>query len=713
MMISVKEAAARLSVSERQVQKLCREGTIKGASKISGVWLLPDDSVDIGFSSDATAGKRLSVADVAEILSVSQATVRNWIRLDKIKPDLGKNGFSEPYINGFLKDLESNHPQRLKSRRNKTHLTGKAMYKSYVDDEAAVQLVNRIFDLNLVKSERDLLVLLSGIALRSYCDLCQITCEGLGMLNGSEAASGSWSAFRVLIIDLLDGKIPSAVECERVDPVLSGEIGYNRDHDLLGFVYISLKERAARKKSGIYYTPNATVHKLIDGMELHSCLKDGCRLLDPCCGSGNFLIKLASTGFDVKQLYGCDIDATSVRLARINLFLCDTRVPIQLLQEQITVSNFLTQPPTGKFDAVLGNPPWGSELDEATLESCRLKLKTAQTKKPESYDLFIEQSLALLVDGGMLGFVVPEAILTVRSHRAVRSAVVSSCDFRFISFVGNVFDGVQCPAILLGLERGGRGSAVGCRVCLPKSQEFTVRLPRSLNEHAIELTATDEEELCLRAIEDNPGNVYLKDSAKFALGIVTGDNSKYISKEMNEGWEPVLRGSDVFRYRTRPARSYIKFCPDEFQQVAPVELYRAKRKLLYRFISNTPVFAYDDGGTLSLNSANILIPQTDELDMLFVMAVLNSSIASFYFSKRFNSVKMLRQHIEAMPIAHPSGNVQSRIIMLVKQLTEQKAEGRELYRALDDLIFQMYGLDERQRQIIMNSIGERDLVLLP
>ena len=713
MQISVKEAAERLSVSERQVQKLCSEGAITGASKISGVWLVPSESVCIGPNSDVAAVKQLSVADVAEILSVSQATVRNWIRLDKIKPDLKKNKFSEAYINDFVKDLESNQARRLKSRRNKKHLTGRALYRSYIDDDAAVRFVSEVSSLNVVESTRDLLVLLSGVALRCYCNLCDVAYGGLDMLNETESVSDSWPVFRELAIDLLDGIVPTQEECERMAPALSKKIKYSREHDLLGFVYISFKERAARKKGGIYYTPNATTHELIDSMGLRSCLKEGGRFLDPCCGSGNFLIGLASSGFDTAQLYGCDIDKTSVHLTRINLFLCDTRASIRMLRNQITVSNFLTDPPVGNFDVILGNPPWGSELDEPTLESCRRKLETALVKKPESYDLFVNQALRLLVDGGMLGFVLPEAIMNVRSHEMVRSVIVSSCDFRFVSFIGNVFDGVQCPAILLGLKKGGNGSAVGCKVRRSKSQTYTIKMPRNLSKQAIELNTTDEEELCLRAIEGNPGNEYLRGSAKFALGIVTGDNSKYIATDMGDGREPVLRGSDIFRYRARPGSSYIEFRPEEFQQVAPVNLYRAEEKLLYRFISDVPVFAYDDRKTLSLNSANILIPEIDGLDILFVMAVLNSSVASFYFSKRFNSVKMLRQHIESIPIARPPDELQKRIVLLTKQLMRQTSENRELYRALDGLIFQMYGLDDGQRHLITEVVGKKDLVLLP
>ena len=281
MLISVKEAAERLSVSERQVQKLCSEGAIVGASKISGVWLVPSESLCIEFDSSVAAVKQLSIADVAEIdLSVSQATVRNWIRLDKIKPDLGKNKFSEDYINGFVKDLESSESRRLKSRRNKKHLTGRALYRSCIEDDGAVQLVGEVSALNVVESMRDLHVFLSGVALRCYCDLCDVAYSGLDMLAETEHISGSWPVFRELVIDLLGGVAPTREECERMAPALSREIKHNRGHDLLGFVYISLRERTSRKKGGVYYTPNETVHELIDSMELNSRLIEDGRFLE-------------------------------------------------------------------------------------------------------------------------------------------------------------------------------------------------------------------------------------------------------------------------------------------------------------------------------------------------------------------------------------------------------------------------------------------------
>ena len=44
-MITVKEAAGKLGVNDSRVRQLLLEGRIKGAQKMAGVWLLPNNPV--------------------------------------------------------------------------------------------------------------------------------------------------------------------------------------------------------------------------------------------------------------------------------------------------------------------------------------------------------------------------------------------------------------------------------------------------------------------------------------------------------------------------------------------------------------------------------------------------------------------------------------------------------------------------------------------
>ena len=149
----------------------------------------------------------------------------------------------------------------------------------------------------------------------------------------------------------------------------------------------------------------------------------------------------------------------------------------------------------------------------------------------------------------------------------------------------------------------------------------------------------------MNAIDSVPDARYLACNAKFALGIVTGNNKKYIRDKKEDGFETVLKGSDIFRYSIKDINNYIQFTPNAFQQVASEKMYRAEEKLLYRFICEVPVFAYDNCQTLSLNSCNILIPQIEGMDIKYVLAVLNSRVSAFFINKKFNSVKLLRSHI--------------------------------------------------------------------
>lgn len=44
-MISVKQAEAKLNISERRIRALCQQKRIKGAELVGKSWVLPDDPV--------------------------------------------------------------------------------------------------------------------------------------------------------------------------------------------------------------------------------------------------------------------------------------------------------------------------------------------------------------------------------------------------------------------------------------------------------------------------------------------------------------------------------------------------------------------------------------------------------------------------------------------------------------------------------------------
>lgn len=720
MYISVSDAATKFNISRRRVQLLCEQGRISGANMIDGVWLIPETAtkpadrrrkhLDENQMSFFNMQKdAFTIDDICKTLSISKATAKNWIRLGKIVPDMNGQLFSPEYIEKFVANLKSSNNTKLKRRRNKKNATGKVLYKDYVHTASNQKLVADLLELGIVEDERDLLIVLANFAVQLYyqCHKTQYFDNNVLLSFLSQEHTGE---FHILIKDLIGNHTIDSALIDKLQPALTKEILFVKGEDSLGFVYISLQDIGQRKSSGAYYTPEKVVNELIDRLYENDPNLKAKTICDPCCGTGNFLLSLGVKGIDYSNLYGQDIDPISVFLSRINIALMAPEISALDIRSRIIIGNTYFETFTQKFDIIVGNPPWGSDFSEADALQCRRVFKTAIGKSIESYDLFVEKALSMLKHKGVLAFVLPEAILSVAAHDTVRRLIIDSCSFRFISYLGNVFSGVQCPSIILGITPDDKKTVVGCKVSTGNNT-FVISKPRAFSDGMLSLNVSDEENQCLDAISNIKNATYLKGKAKFALGIVTGNNKEYISTEKKDDNEIILKGSDIQRYSMTPSGNYIRFVPESFQQVAPVEMYRAKEKLLYRFISEVPVFTYDDRQTLSLNSCNIVIPDIDGLEMKYILAILNSSVAAYFISKKFNSVKLLRSHIEQMPIPVVPMDVQVSIIKKVDRIMNSSENISGLYEDLDSDIMELYGLATKHSDVIKNALRGKSLFL--
>jgi hypothetical protein len=215
----------------------------------------------------------------------------------------------------------------------------------------------------------------------------------------------------------------------------------------------------------------------------------------------------------------------------------------------------------------------------------------------------------------------------------------------------------------------------------------------------VRLSITDEVYAALTELEAIPHKCLLKDNATFGLGIVTGNNRSLITTTRAPDAEPILRGTGIHKFRIAPSGEYIRFAPKQFQQTAPEPIYRAPEKLVYRFISGGLIFAYDDAQALTLNSANILIPHIPGLHAKYILAVLNSTAASFYWRTKFGSVKVLRSHLEQIPIPAVPPCEQAPIIAL----TDELINGSGSFEALDARVTKAYNLSPEAQEIICSD----------
>ena len=78
------------------------------------------------------------------------------------------------------------------------------------------------------------------------------------------------------------------------------------------------------------------------------------------------------------------------------------------------------------------------------------------------------------------------------------------------------------------------------------------------------------------------------------------------------------------------------------------------------------------------------------------MAVLNSAVAQFYYSRMFGSVKVLRSYLEQLPIPMADHADQKRITGLVDRLLETKDRNcaESIKAEIDREIAELYGISQ-------------------
>ena len=276
--------------------------------------------------------------------------------------------------------------------------------------------------------------------------------------------------------------------------------------------------------------------------------------------------------------------------------------------------------------------------------------------------------------GGQLSFILPESILNIKTHADIRELVLTDTTIMNISLLGRQFTGVFTPVIRLDILKETASSL--CEIAIERNGKIShIKQERFKGNSQFTFdvaTELPEQEALLNkiyAIE----HLTLAKNAEWALGIVTGDNKKYVLDDTVEGAEAVFRGSDVFQYSLGEPKSFIIFTPEIFQQVAPERFFRKPEKLIYKFISKKLVFAYDNCQQLTLNSANILIPAIPNMGIKTVLAFLNSIVFQYLFEKKFATHKVLRGDLEKLPFPIIDADTQAIIECLVEDaITTQK-----------------------------------------
>jgi len=519
--------------------------------------------------------------------------------------------------------------------------------------------------------------------------------------------------------------------------------------DVLGMTYLALKDRSSRKKAGAYHTPPEVARFMVDGIALEEETDPSFVVIDPACGSGVFLLAAVDKlyklyvdrGMDGPSAWlhavgtnvlGFDNNPEAVALAQMNFLvrtigerLVDPPIhiydPLQIDDDLFTAQS-LKQRWHGGAEYIIGNPPWrplrGGEQTEF-----QGRFMSAHGRQANLFSLFLEASIRALKPGGRLMFLLPEALLNVQSYEPLRSWMMERVDVTLLAPCGNLWRNVLAPSVVVGLhkheEEAEKEEPEDVKVVetplmiKPREECIPYDIFRSFPEKIFNYQYETQLEESCGLIETGGERQYLADNAEWALGIVTGNNSKFIAdRKKKDDYDRILVGKDVDRYRIGYSGNWVLYDPYLLQQTAPEELYRVPEKLIYKFIGNRLRFAYDDNQMLTLNNLNILIPNIPGYSMRYVLGLLNSRLLQFYYAYRFFTVKVLRSKLEMLPLALGTAKQVKTMEKLVKgivQHSDNETKFITLDEEIDSLVFDIYGIDETRRARIKQWLKFRKM----
>ena len=214
-----------------------------------------------------------------------------------------------------------------------------------------------------------------------------------------------------------------------------------------------------------YYTPMSTVDLVFEQLlDTEKIQNETFKILDPSCGSGIFLVTFLKKYFEknpekitpenvlnfVKNsLYGIDIDEDAIKITIFSLYITvleffeqpaiqahDFKFP-DLLNKNFFVIDFLnqdkkTQKKLGKFDYIVGNPPWGTIQESLKLYMNYCQKKAYPLTDKQIAQAFMYRVLDFMHSDTIVSLVIPSKILYNSSAKPFRDKFLSLFDVKAV-----------------------------------------------------------------------------------------------------------------------------------------------------------------------------------------------------------------------------------------------------------------------------------------
>ena len=559
-----------------------------------------------------------------------------------------------------------------------------------------------------------------------------------------------------------------------------------------------------RKEQGIYYTPTYIVEYIVDStlgeiLNANDNKNRKIKIIDPACGSGSFLIKafdrLVSRLYkdvEAKQqrideqgkytfkteilknnLYGVDLDEKAVEITKLNLLLkaaeryrklpseVDLRIKHgnSLIQSENVAGldafkweeRFPEVTAAGGFDVVIGNPPYiDSEEMSHSQPEIREECRTTYECAKGNWDLFcifLEKGIRLLKDGGYLGMIVPNKLLSADYAEQTRKflAKYSVKIIRDYSRVP-VFSASVYPIVIVVQKSKPLRNNTKVEVIELKNEVPVIVSSKVVNYR--ELTKSENKSWSHTLSDSSASGTKFKGKAQklgniaHVFGAATVSEAyeiKNIIKERSEediNYYKFVNTGTLDRYSCLWGVSKTRYIKELYNNPIvdrdQLEHFSKKRyeqanfaKIIVGGMTKRLECYLDNGQCLAGKSTIVII---SEADLRPFIAILNSKFMSSYYRTMFSALSLSGGYMrvgppqikelqikmsdefkrEVIPLVDKITSLNNEINELGIKHTEKRArleeEIQRIDKNIDILVYKLYGIRAEQKELIEKEI---------
>lgn len=453
------------------------------------------------------------------------------------------------------------------------------------------------------------------------------------------------------------------------------------DYALVSRNYEKSLDLEYKKNKGIFYTDIELAEKIIDFLEIP---KDSI-ILDPCCGTGNFLVAAKNQGY--QKTYGADIDKKAISLSKKNTNITNLKVMDTLANKANDVlSKFKLEEPV---DVVIGNPPYVPIAKDIIIDtSDYLFLREVKDSGSNLFIAALYRAFDLVKENGIISYVIPKNFLHVVSYKVLRKMILNEKQIISIVDIGKNFKNVRGEQIIITL-RNKFIKNNNVYIYSYENEKIIKKLevPQDFYKDEILLFGSKEDFSIFKKLE----GTYQKFS-DICTGYVGRGKSKL---------DTAITGKDIRKFSFKNTE-----VPKKGNKVFIQNIYSAEAGIIASF-----------AGELEAAETVTVFTDGDEKMCRYILGFLHSRLCNYYLLKFcFNNSKLTMhtdaKYLKKLPLVKDSKTF-SRVISVVKFLEKihyMSEDWFEMLESLNNLIYKIYGINENEKNYIdfqMKSIQSK------